>query len=75
MCFLDKRYFWYLQILLSNSIYIQKSFFIGETSTFVRKYDLIFFNILQNNLWDFFTDFQYYTKLFQTFTAIQNGCT
>ena len=47
----------------------------GLDANVIRKYYLLFLNILQNNLWDFFTDFQYYTKLFQTFTAIQNGCT
>ena len=54
MCFPDKRYFWYLQKLLSNSIYIQEMFLSVFFCYFLRSYRIIsgissqIFNTIQN---------------------------
>ena len=50
MCFPDKRYFWYLQKLLSNSIYIQEIFYRCFLISYkiISGISLLTFNTIQN---------------------------
>ena len=73
MCFPDKRYFWYSQILLSNSIYIQENFHRWNQYNFYQTY------LWGNSTKDitFFCYFLYLTGyslgfFLQIFNAIQN---